>query len=309
MELAAQGRGRQRPAMVRVETEATFSWQRRHTDYVMPWQGEDRHFLVYVPNSYQHDRPVPLVYMFHGSRGTGHKMYNITGWKAKADQEGFMVAFPTGSKYLITDLGRQQTKWNSVGLVNAVASGTPLKDDVGLVRALHHSITKSLNINTRRVYATGFSNGAAFVTSRLLPEASDLFAALAAAGGLFRIAYDIPAGPIPVYTIVGSKDPKMLERDPIPIPERAADWINHSLYGPTIDHAISILELTADYRENNDPGNQSTIRFDSKNGGNGQYLLTGITNMKHVYPNGRNNPHNYDAAQQFWRFFERHTKE
>ncbi|HKK77644.1 MAG TPA: PHB depolymerase family esterase [Saprospiraceae bacterium] len=300
---------RGRPQMIKVEANTAFSWQVGRTDYVMPWEGEDRHFLVYIPNSYQHNQSVPLVYMFHGSGGTGHKMYNITGWKAKADQEGFIVVFPTGSKYSITDLGRQQTKWNSVGLINAVAPGTELKDDVSLLRALHNSITKSLKIDAQRVYATGFSNGAAFVSSRLLPEVSDLFAALATGSGLFRIAYDIPAGPIPVYTIIGSRDPKIIERDQVAIPERAADWVNHPVYGPNIDNAISSLDLDPDFRENHQPGKQSTIRFDSENGGNGQYVLTVIADMKHVYPNGKNNPQGYDAAQRFWRFFERHVKE
>lgn len=306
--LLAQRQGRQQISIPKVEPYTAFQWQVGRNDYAMPWQGEGRHFLVYVPAGYQADKPTPVVYMFHGSGGTGHKMYNVTGWKAKADQEGFIVVFPTGSKYFIPELGREQTKWNALGLINAVDPDTELKDDVGLVRALHGSVSESLNIDPQRVYATGFSNGGGFVTSRLLPEASDLFAALATGSGFFQMEYEIPAGPIPVYTIIGSRDPKIYEREQVPIPERAADWIDHPTYGLVIDNAISSLGLDPNYRENHDPGKQSTISFKSQDGGKGRYVLTVIAGMKHVYPNGRNNKQRYDAAQRFWRFFEQNPK-
>lgn len=158
-------------------------------DYTIVVDGVRREFVVYVPSSYDPAQPTPVVFMFHGTGGNGEKMYNITGWPRQAEEEGFLAVFPSSLSYFIEDKGRRQTKSNSAGLIHAVRPGTELKDDVKFVREMLDLIALTWNIDEQRIFASGFSNGGAFVNSRLLVEMPDRFAAVATGSGLLQEAY------------------------------------------------------------------------------------------------------------------------
>lgn len=51
---------------------------------------------MHVPASYDGKRPLPIVVMFHGGGGTAKDAMTETGWTEKADEAGFIVAFPEG---------------------------------------------------------------------------------------------------------------------------------------------------------------------------------------------------------------------
>ena len=59
--------------------------------------GVQRRFEVYVPANVPADAPV--VFMFHGSSGTGEQFANISGWREEADQRGLIAVFPTGETH------------------------------------------------------------------------------------------------------------------------------------------------------------------------------------------------------------------
>src|SRR6185312_5334433 len=48
-----------------------------------------RTYLVYLPQSLDPKKPVPLVFVFHGATMSGQAMYDITGYSKLADSEGF----------------------------------------------------------------------------------------------------------------------------------------------------------------------------------------------------------------------------
>src|SRR5262249_59086476 len=81
-------------------------------------------------------------------------------------------------------------------------------DDVGFLRALVASISTEANIDGRRVYATGLSNGGA-MTQRLACDAADVFAAAV------PMSFPLPFRPLsacqpvramPVLTMMGLTD-------------------------------------------------------------------------------------------------------
>lgn len=303
-----QQQKRQRPNMVEVQPGQAFQPKPGRTDYSMPWEGVDRHFIVYLPQKYDKSRSTPVVFMFHGTTGNGDKMYRISKWKEMADREGFIAVFPSSWRYYIVEKGQQQTKWASTGVNYVVKEGTKLMDDVGFVRSIVKSLTASLNVDQKRIYASGFSNGGGFVTSRLMHEMTDIFAALSAGSGLMHEYKPPQHGPVPLYQMIGSADDSPVERLGQAIPANAEDWINDSAYGIFIENTIKTLELKDTYQHQATKAH-STLRFtESQNGGRGLYILSVIQGMEHAYPNGKNNPHNFVAARRYWQFFKANPK-
>jgi polyhydroxybutyrate depolymerase len=126
----------------------------------------------------------------------------MTGMSALADQEGFIVAAPAG-------VG---ASWNAGACCGqAHEQGV---DDVGFTRAILDELASELNIDPKRVFATGMSNGARF-THRLGCELSDRIAAIAPVAGVLtnrnlssgEVAFQCqPSRPVPVFEIHGLAD-------------------------------------------------------------------------------------------------------
>lgn len=141
----------------------------RHT---LVHDGLTRSYVLRVPTSLPAGRPVPLVIVLHGGGGNAANAEQMTGFTAKARQEGFIVAYPDGTGPLA---GRLLT-WNdrhccAYAMKNDV-------DDVGFIRALIDEVSASHPVDARRIYATGMSNGG-MMTHRLGIELSDRLAAIA----------------------------------------------------------------------------------------------------------------------------------
>lgn len=134
--------------------------------------GKSREYAVHVPAGYSKDIAVPALFCIHGY-GQNAVMFCLdTGvaWPNKADLEGFVVIMPNG----------YESSWNGGTCCGAAAKAG--LDDVSLMRAIFAEVGKHVNIDLRRVYSTGFSNGG-YLSYRLACEASDLFVAIAPASG------------------------------------------------------------------------------------------------------------------------------
>ena len=139
--------------------------------------GNARQYAVHVPTGYSKNTPVPALFCIHGLGQTPVLFCLDTGvaWPTKADQEGFVVIMPNG----------YMNSWNAGTCCgSAVSAGL---DDVSLMRAIFAEVGKHVNIDLRRVYATGLSNGA-YLSYRLACEASDLFVAVAPSAGAIGTA-------------------------------------------------------------------------------------------------------------------------
>jgi polyhydroxybutyrate depolymerase len=170
--------------------------------------GLTRQYKVHVPPGYNPNTPTPLVFCIHGL-GQDGLLFCVSGvsMPAKSDKEGFIVVMPNG----------YQNSWNA-GTCCGGAADMKL-DDVAFFRAMFGELSKHLNIDKNRVYATGLSNGG-YMSYRLACEASDLFAAVAPSAGAIGMD-DIgggtvangdfeacePTNKISVLDIHGTEDP------------------------------------------------------------------------------------------------------
>ena len=143
--------------------------------------GRTRSYLVHVPPKYDPKRPTPVVLAFHGGgQQRLEQMVRFCGLNEKADKEGFIAVYPNGTGRL-----EQMLTWNG-GNCCGYAMWNNV-DDVGFTRALLDDLAKVANVDAKRVFATGISNGG-IMCYRLASELSDRIAAIAPVSGTMGTA-------------------------------------------------------------------------------------------------------------------------
>ncbi len=160
-----------------------------HVD--LDFDGTGRSYELHVPPSYDGATPAPLVLNFHGLTQTGDAQRSQSHMDDKADQEGYIVAYPNGIR----------NAWNSGG------DETNDVDDVAFTRAVIDDLAARGCIDLTRVYATGMSNGGG-MSHRLACEAADVIAAVAPSSGQLSLdpAACTPQRPIPLIHFHGKND-------------------------------------------------------------------------------------------------------
>jgi len=284
--------------------------------------GYTREFLVYVPDDVAEapTTPVPVVVMYHGSSGTGEQFLKISGWREKADAEGLIAAFPTGLEYFVTKDGanRWSTKFNNFTLSEDIDTtkrlpGYPTTspwpaDDVSFTSEMLDDIGQLHAVDTNRAYATGFSNGGAFV-SRLSIELPERIAAVAASAGSVQGSYPVVGHdgvPAPYWLTIGTMDDRFGEAlgvDEIPLDPDAAAAL------PQLDALFTSLPslwgLPSDPCSIDRTTTTTTFRWCAD--GRPEARVTLIDGLVHHYAHGfdqKKNPSGVVAADLFWPFFE-----
>ncbi len=167
-----------------------------HTRTLMMGE-QQRTYLVHVPKDYDPKKPAPVVLALHGAAMNGPMMVWFSGLNKKSDEAGFIVVYPSG-----TGVGSFLT-WNAGGFKGKVAEGRA--DDVAFIGKLLDDLGALVNVDEKRVYACGMSNGG-MMCYRLAAELSERIAAIAPVAGTIAIDESKPKRPVPVIHFHGSKD-------------------------------------------------------------------------------------------------------
>lgn len=163
--------------------------------------GLERTYRSHIPPSYDKSKPLPLLIALHGGGGTGEGMEKLTlgGLNKLSDQEGFLVVYPDGIEKHWND-GREEVRYRA---------HREKIDDVGFISALIDHLVAERNIDKKRIYATGISNGA-MMSFRLACELSEKIAAIAPVAGAIPENLPtrcLPSRPISVLMISNTEDP------------------------------------------------------------------------------------------------------
>lgn len=158
--------------------------------------GMDRRWRMFVPDQYEDGVALPLVLNFHGTGSTPDQQSNMSGFELLAAKAGFLVASPEG-KYPRKRDGR--ITWN----VDLSQDGV---DDVRFVQAMVDEIRANFSVDSKRIYATGFSGGGR-MSSRLACNLSNLIAAVGPVAGVQYPEDCNPTRSVPTITFHGKKDP------------------------------------------------------------------------------------------------------
>jgi polyhydroxybutyrate depolymerase len=242
--------------------------------------------------------------VFHGGLGRGRGMPEFTHFDRVADEHGFIVAYPYGVN----------GHWNDT-------RGFSSADDVGFARALIADVQHSYRADSKRVYASGISNGG-FFSNRLACELADQIAAIAVVAATMpeKLVPDCkPVLPMSVMFIQGTNDPLVpinggqVARNrgvAISLSDAAKFWIER-------DHASS-APVTENFPDGAHDG--TTVRRDVY--GNGQQgtevVVYTIEGGGHTWPGalqylpafmiGKASK-NLNATEVIWEFFQKHSRQ
>lgn len=258
-----------------------------------------RTYETYRPTNLSRTNPVPLVIVLHGGFGTGRQAERSYHWDEQADQDGFVVAYPDGIR----------RSWNAGGICCGPAYRDNV-DDVGFLTQLIQAVSRDENIDPKRVYLTGISNGAA-MAYRYGCEGFYPIAAIGGVSGSF--AYDCPnPHAVSVMEIHGLDDRN------IPMAgghgSKAATQVQWLPVHQTVD-----AFRRADHCQTPTPRESGPIQTETSACANGrEVVLTIIAGAGHQWPGGRARgpvatllrldppSHAFDATPTLWGFFRRH---
>lgn len=123
----------------------------------------NRTYYLHTPPQYDGITAVPLVINMHFYGGSGHYQASASGMNAKSDAEGFIVVYPDAYGF--------PPSWK-------------MDIDLGFISNLMDSLIADYSIDTLRIFAAGYSNGAFMAHVLACNLSSRIAAAAFVSGGL-----------------------------------------------------------------------------------------------------------------------------
>lgn len=260
--------------------------------------GQERGYVLYVPDSYDRNRPTPLVISLHGAGLWGRAQQNMSRWDAVADREGVIVVYPSAA----------------AGLGPSIWEHHPdddIQKDVRFIADLIDTLQQSHNVDPARIYVNGLSNGGgmSFVLSCTLSDRIAAFG-LVGAAHLTPWSWCTDQRPVPMISFHGTADtatPYNGGRSwvgPRPFPDIrqwTSNWARRNRCDPTPIEVVVAAEVTrTEYQGCADDA---------------PVLLYTIRGGGHTWPGGGELPEwalgpvnrSIDASSEMWAFFRRHA--
>jgi polyhydroxybutyrate depolymerase len=258
--------------------------------------GLTRQYRIHIPENLQAN--APLVLALHGYCGGNNDMKNNFGWTELADEKGFVVAFPNGS--------RDQSNCRFWDVGYDFHQGLSDVDDDGFLSSLAVHLQDIHGLDPARTFATGFSNGAE-MCFQLACNESETFVALAPIIGMMLDPLFTNCNPTIVRSILsmnGTSDGVTLYEGDL---QNTGGWGPYHSIPATMalwSNKLETTDIDRTYLPNTDPGDGSTVRLDVYRSTQNQkqlkyYLVIG---GGHDYP-GQSGNMDIDATQEVWDFF------
>ncbi|MBW2458942.1 MAG: hypothetical protein JRI68_30870 [Deltaproteobacteria bacterium] len=232
--------------------------------------GGDRPVELWVPTGYDPAVPTPLLFLLHGYSVSGAVQEMLFSLRPEADARTVLYAHPDGS---FSEDGKRF--WNATeACCDFLNSGV---DDSAYLRGLIDDIRAHYNVDDRRIYFTGHSNGS-YMSYRMACDHDDIVAGIAGlAGAMLTDPTDCDATePVHVLHIHGTEDASVLyegfagstDRAPYPsATEGVADWAERGGCDATptdsaafdLDGSVAGAETTVSVHEGCDAGGSAEL--------------------------------------------------
>jgi len=280
--------------------------------------GLERTYRIHIPSELPENSTSALVFVLHGGGGTGEGMertLTLGGFNTLADDHKFIVVYPDGF----------EKNWNDGRKNVSDPAHQQNIDDVGFFTILIENLTQEFDIDPKRIFVTGISNGA-MMSYRLAAEIPEKIAAIAPVAGAFPIdlvSYNISDNPVSVCILSGTHDPLVpweggivgFPRNPrgivLSVPDSVMFWVEHNNC-TTIPNSTVLPDA--------DPTDHTWVQRDIYTDGsnNSEVILYTIYNGGHTWPDGYQylpeplvgrTTHDMNANTVIWDFFSMHPKE
>lgn len=274
------------------------------TKHTLVHDGTSRVYYLHEPANYTNPAPVavPLVIVLHGAGNDGCDAARMTKMNDKSDDEGFLVAYPNGKGCCWT------RTWNAHLCCDpARANGV---NDLGFIEAVLDEIEAGHNVDPKRIYVAGFSNGAMMAHVAACGLA-DRIAAIAPVAGPVDPSACTPSVPVSVIAFHGDADQRV---------RYGGGQFPASIGGqayPSVQDAVNFWR-THDHCTNDPPPQQTgSVRIEEHTGGDDgtAVVLYTILGGNHSWPGGQQvsllgqSPSQAESAtDRIWEFFEQHPK-
>jgi polyhydroxybutyrate depolymerase len=252
----------------------------------------------------------PLVVVLTGTGGTTAWVDRETNWSKLAARKGFALAVPEAmppNPAAPPSFLTNPPRWDdgSPPLLDLATSG-PQPDDVEFLTSL---IASAVNrgADSRRVFVTGFSNGAG-MAFRLAAERADRITAIAPVAGHCWVPEPKPSRPVPTLYTVGTGD--------LLIPFRGGEvrlpWNNRLVRRPSVTESLERWAVALGCSPVSTVRREGTVRVD-RYPGPVVFDAVIIEGLGHHWPGGRAqlNPRiagppsdAVNATEMIWDFFE-----
>lgn len=301
-----------------------------------------REFIVWTPHTARLRAQAPVVFMLHGTNQDGEQFFNHSGWREEAIKRGVIAVFPTALVHCYHQDDNHRpidgneathilTKWadGRLGGPNAdrplctpaeiqamnlskkqllqLAHG--LADDMGFFRAMVDLLKAEYAVDPKRIYVSGFSNGAE-MSGRLAAEMSEVFAAAHCGSSTVGVS-TVATRAIPVVHSMGSQDDEQKDRlgypDGLPLDETLmTDPTKRAYHDAVVKPFLDMLQLNDAYQWHRQLINKRLTSWftfrSSQTGATTSFRAIVIQGATHEYPNGKNHP--VVMAEELWPFFE-----
>lgn len=228
--------------------------------------------------------------MFHGAGGNSLMAAKQTSWCEKAEEEGFIVAFPNGLPFdpdRATSFLRNPQVWNS-GVergITAITERVAENDDLGFTNALLDRLHQEFNVDESRTFAAGFSNGGGMCW-RLAIELSNRFTAIATVCSYLSVAeLLVQSHPVSALFIACADDP-LVPIDGGPVKDI---WSRAEIDRPSVRLSVARYAALIGCSVNpiHEQLTQNVSRLTYSDGDNmSRVVFYIIADAGHVYPGG-----------------------
>ena len=170
------------------------------------FDGNNREYIIYVPQIYSSSISTPLLFAFHGGNGYADDFMNDEAdFRSISDTAGFILVYPQALE--------DPNDGNSTNWLHKEPTD---HKDIFFVEALIDEIALQYNIDNERVYACGYSLGGMFsyeLACQLNHKITDI-SSVAGAAFLGAFSFCELLHPTAVQTINGTNDGTHPYNDP-----------------------------------------------------------------------------------------------